>query len=54
MTERPLIAVGVTDEIGSVEHGRTQTDTLALERQHKVTIKPAAVWFVGDGVSVPG
>ena len=32
LTERLLYAAGVIDEIGSVDKGTTQTDTLALER----------------------
>ncbi|MCL6675056.1 GTP-binding protein, partial [Streptomyces panaciradicis] len=30
LTERLLYSVGVIDEIGSVDHGSTRTDTLAL------------------------
>ena len=33
LTERLLFTAGVIDEIGSVDAGSTQTDTLALERQ---------------------
>ena len=32
LTERLLYAAGVIDEIGSVDDGSTQTDSLALER----------------------
>ena len=32
LTERLLFAAGVIDEIGSVDDGNTQTDSLALER----------------------
>jgi ribosomal protection tetracycline resistance protein len=52
LTERLLYAAGVIDEIGSVDHGNTQTDTLALERQRGITIKAAVVSFVIDGVAV--
>ena len=38
LTERMLYAAGVIDELGSVDHGNTQTDTLALERQRGITI----------------
>ncbi len=31
LTERLLFAAGVIDEIGSVDDGSTQTDSLALE-----------------------
>ena len=49
LTERLLFAVGVIDEIGSVDDGSTQTDTLALERQRGITIKSAVASFaVGD------
>ncbi|MDQ3629412.1 MAG: TetM/TetW/TetO/TetS family tetracycline resistance ribosomal protection protein [Actinomycetota bacterium] len=49
LTERLLHAVGVIDEVGSVDDGSTQTDTLALERQRGITIKSAVVSFtVGD------
>ncbi len=49
LTERLLFAAGVIDEVGSVDDGSTQTDTLALERQRGITIKSAVVSFaVGD------
>ncbi len=49
LTERLLHAAGVIDEIGSVDDGSTQTDTLALERRRGITIKSAVVSFaVGD------
>ncbi len=52
LTERLLYAAGVIDEIGSVDDGTTQTDTLALERQRGITIKSAVVSFVIDDVTV--
>src|SRR5690349_4223440 len=52
LTERLLFAVGVIDELGSVDAGSTQTDTLALERRRGITIKSAVVSFVVDGVTV--
>src|SRR5262245_34349759 len=52
LTERLLYAAGVIDEIGSVDDGSTQTDTLTLERQRGITIKSAVVSFVIDGVTV--
>jgi len=52
LTERLLYAAGVIDEVGSVDHGSTQTDSLALERQRGITIKSAVVSFVVDGVTV--
>jgi ribosomal protection tetracycline resistance protein len=49
LTERLLYAAGVIGEIGSVDDGSTQTDTLALERQRGITIKSAVVSFrIGD------
>ena len=52
LTERLLYAAGVIDEIGSVDAGTTQTDSLALERQRGITIKSAVVSFVIDDVVV--
>ena len=46
LTERLLHTAGVIDEIGSVDDGSTQTDSLALERQRGITIKAAVVSFV--------
>jgi ribosomal protection tetracycline resistance protein len=49
LTERLLFAAGVIDEIGSVDDGSTQTDSLALERRRGITIKSAVVSFaIGD------
>ncbi|MFB6723173.1 GTP-binding protein [Kribbella sp. NPDC056345] len=49
LTERLLHAAGVIDEVGSVDDGSTQTDSLALERQRGITIKSAVVSFtIGD------
>jgi small GTP-binding protein len=49
LTERLLFTAGVIGEIGSVDDGSTQTDTLVLERQHGITIKSAVVSFgIGD------
>src|SRR3989440_6916469 len=52
LTERLLFAAGVIDEIGRVDDGTTQTDTLALERQRGITIKSAVVSFPIDDVTV--
>jgi ribosomal protection tetracycline resistance protein len=52
LTERLLYAAGVIDEIGSVDEGSTQTDSLALERQRGITIKSAVVSFAIDDVIV--
>ncbi|HEY3556827.1 MAG TPA: translation factor GTPase family protein [Kribbella sp.] len=49
LTERLLFAAGVIDEVGSVDDGNTQTDSLALERQRGITIKSAVAAFtIGD------
>jgi ribosomal protection tetracycline resistance protein len=49
LTERLLYAAGVIDEVGSVDAGTTQTDSLALERQRGITIKSAVASFtIGD------
>ena len=52
LTERLLHAAGVIDEVGSVDAGSTQTDTLALERRRGITIKSAVVSFELAGVTV--
>jgi ribosomal protection tetracycline resistance protein len=49
LTERLLHVAGVIDEVGSVDDGTTQTDTMPLERQRGITIKSAVVSFeIGD------
>src|SRR6266540_4588782 len=49
LTERLLYTAGVIDEVGSVDDGSTQTDSLELERQRGLTIKSAVVSFaIGD------
>ncbi|MFF3755214.1 GTP-binding protein [Streptomyces sp. NPDC002018] len=52
LTERLLHAAGVIDEIGRVDDGSTQTDSLALERQRGITIKSAVVSFMIDDIAV--
>lgn len=52
LTERLLYAAGVIDEVGSVDDGNTQTDSLALERRRGITIKSAVVSFAIDDVTV--
>jgi ribosomal protection tetracycline resistance protein len=52
LTERLLFAAGIIDEIGSVDDGSTQTDSLALERQRGITIKSAVVSFTVADVTV--
>jgi len=49
LTERLLHTAGVIDEVGSVDAGNTQTDSLELERRRGITIKSAVVSFpIGD------
>jgi ribosomal protection tetracycline resistance protein len=49
LTERLLYAAGVIDQLGDVDAGTTQTDSLDLERQRGITIKSAVASFlVGD------
>jgi ribosomal protection tetracycline resistance protein len=52
LTERLLYAAGVIDEVGSVDDGTTQTDSLALEQRRGITIKSAVVSFAIDDVTV--
>jgi ribosomal protection tetracycline resistance protein len=49
LTERLLYEAGVIRDVGSVDAGTTQTDTLALERRRGITIKSAVASFaIGD------
>ena len=49
LTERLLFEAGVIQELGSVDAGTTQTDSLALERQRGITIRSAVTSFqLGD------
>ncbi len=52
LTERLLFAAGVIDEIGSVDGGNTQTDSLDQERRRGITIKAAVASFVMGDVAV--
>jgi ribosomal protection tetracycline resistance protein len=52
LTERLLYEAGVIDDVGSVDAGTTQTDSLALEQQRGITIKSAVVSFPIDDVTV--
>jgi ribosomal protection tetracycline resistance protein len=52
LTERLLFAAGVIDDIGRVDDGNTQTDTMALERQRGMSIKSAVVSFAVGGLTV--
>lgn len=49
LTERILYVAGVIEDVGSVDRGTTQTDTLALERERGITIRSAVASFtIGD------
>ena len=52
LTERLLYAAGVIDEVGSVDAGTTQTDSLELERQRGITIRSAVASFSVSDVDV--
>src|ERR1051326_7858894 len=52
LTERLLHSSDLIDEIGSVDDGSTQTDSMALERQRGITIRSAVVSFVVGDVTV--
>ena len=52
LTERLLHAAGVIDQVGSVDAGTTQTDSLALERERGITIRSTVAAFERDGVCV--
>ena len=52
LTERLLYQAGAIDELGSVDAGTTQTDSLTLERQRGITIKSAVASFALKGVHV--
>jgi ribosomal protection tetracycline resistance protein len=52
LTERLLYRAGVIDEVGSVDAGTTQTDSLELERQRGITIKSAVASFSLEDVHV--
>ena len=48
MTERILYETNVIKEIGRVDSGSTQTDSMELERQRGITIKASVVFFIDD------
>src|SRR5438093_1042779 len=52
LTERLLYEAGAIDELGSVDAGTTQTDSLALERQRGITIRSAVASFALEDVHV--
>ena len=49
LSERLLYTAGAIDDVGSVDAGTTQTDSLELERERGITIRSAVASFlVGD------
>ncbi|WP_019421067.1 tetracycline resistance ribosomal protection protein [Paenibacillus sp. OSY-SE] len=49
LTERLLYVTNVIDEVGRVDKGNTQTDSMELERRRGITIKASVVsFFVND------
>ncbi len=49
LTERILFETNIIDEIGRVDKGNTQTDSLELEKRRGITIKASVVsFFVGQ------
>ncbi len=52
LSERLLYEAGVIDEVGRVDSGTTQTDSLSLERQRGITIRSAVVSLTIGGIPV--
>ncbi|QWH06998.1 elongation factor G [Bacillus mycoides] len=52
LTERILYETNVIKEIGRVDSGNTQTDSMELERQRGITIKASVVSFFIDSLKV--
>ncbi len=52
LTERILYETGVINEIGRVDSGNTQTDSLELEKRRGITIKASVVSFVFDNLKI--
>ena len=52
LTERLLFNAGVIKNLGSVDTGNTQTDSLALEQKRGITIKSAVVSFDIGGLKI--
>ena len=50
LTERILYETNVIKEIGRVDSGNTQTDSMELERQRGITIKASVISFFIDAV----
>jgi ribosomal protection tetracycline resistance protein len=52
LTERLLHHTGVIDQIGSVDAGSTQTDSMEMEQRRGITIRSAVVSFTIDDLQV--
>ncbi|UCM90431.1 elongation factor G [Streptomyces marincola] len=52
LTEALLHVGGAIEQVGRVDDGTTQTDTLSLERRRGITIRSAVAAFEIDGVAV--
>src|SRR5260370_30147896 len=52
LTERILYETHVIDEIGRVDKGTTQTDSLELEKRRGITIKASVVSFLVNDVKI--
>ncbi|PHD63008.1 tetracycline resistance protein [Bacillus toyonensis] len=52
LTERILFETNVIKEVGRVDSGSTQTDSMELERQRRITIKASVVSFCINDVKV--
>ncbi|MBE5105872.1 GTP-binding protein [Bacillus thuringiensis] len=52
LTERILYETNVIKEVGRVDSGNTQTDSMELERQRGITIKASVVSFFIDDVKI--
>src|ERR1041384_981258 len=52
LSERLLFTAGLIEQVGSVDAGTTQTDSLELERERGITIRSAVVSFPIDDVTV--
>ncbi|MCY9516933.1 tetracycline resistance ribosomal protection protein [Paenibacillus apiarius] len=52
LTERLLYVTNVIDEVGRVDKGNTQTDSMELERRRGITIKASVVSFFVNGLKI--
>ncbi|MCR8644327.1 TetM/TetW/TetO/TetS family tetracycline resistance ribosomal protection protein [Paenibacillus sp. N1-5-1-14] len=52
LTERILFETGAITQVGSVDQGTTQTDSLAIERVRGITVKSSAVSFTTQGIKI--